>query len=183
MRDFLYSEVSNFYGVPNFPEYPDVAVETGTRLCEDLLEPLWERFGAVTVVSGYRSPTLNAFCNERKLNCASNEANYAGHIWDYRDAEGYKGAVASVVVHAFADLYEQGTAWRELAWWIHDHLPYSSMCFFPKLAAFNIGWHENPKRTISSYVEPKGTLTKPGMAHHEGRHETEYPTLRKQGYV
>ena len=27
MRDFLYSEIANFYGIPNIPEDPDLAVE------------------------------------------------------------------------------------------------------------------------------------------------------------
>ena len=35
-----------------------------------------------------------------------------------------------------------------MAWWVHDHLPYSEMQFFPKFAAFNLGWREMPKRRI-----------------------------------
>ena len=27
MRDFLYSEIANFYGVQNIPEDPDLAIE------------------------------------------------------------------------------------------------------------------------------------------------------------
>jgi len=26
MRDFLYSEISNYYGIPNIPDYPDIAL-------------------------------------------------------------------------------------------------------------------------------------------------------------
>lgn len=160
MRDFLYSEVSNFYGIPNIPVEPDVAIKTGKKLCEVLLEPLYERFGQLTVVSGYRSPELNKFCNEKKLNCASNEANYASHIWDIADKEGNYGACASIVVNSFADLYADGNGvgWQELAWWMYDHLDFSSIYFFPKLAAFNIQWRDNPERKISSYIQPKGVL-------------------------
>jgi len=57
---------------------------------------------------------------------------------------------------------------RALAWWIHDHLPYSQLQFFPKLAAFDIGWHERPRRRIDSFIAPKGCLTRPGMANHNG---------------
>jgi ABC-type long-subunit fatty acid transport system fused permease/ATPase subunit len=46
----------------------------------------------------------------------------------------------------FVDLYETGTDWHALAWLIHDRLPYSHLQFFPKLAAFNIQWHERPRR-------------------------------------
>ena len=61
-----------------------------------------------------------------------------------------------------------------MAWWIHDHLPYSDMFFFPKLAAFNLTWHETPRRRIDSYVTPKGCLTKPGMDNHTGDHSAHY---------
>jgi hypothetical protein len=67
--------------------------------------------------------------------------------------------------------------WRALAWWIHDHLPYSSMYFFPKRAAFNLSWHEQPKRVIKSYIAPQGCLTKPGMANHSGSHAEWYEGL------
>ena len=39
-----------------------------------------------------------------------------------------------------------GNGWRSMAWWIHDRLPYSYMCFYPKLGAFNIQWREQPCR-------------------------------------
>ena len=32
------------------------------------------------------------------------------------------------------------------------------MQFFPKLAAFNLTWRENPQRKISSYIAPLGNL-------------------------
>jgi hypothetical protein len=142
MRDFLYSEIANFYGVQNIPEDPDLAIEVGKELCSQLLEPLQGTFGRVTIRSAYRSRAVNQLGNERKLNCASNESNFAAHIWDMRDAQGHKGAMACVVVPWFTERYEEGADWRSLAFWIHDHLPYSRLDFFPKLCAFNIGWHE-----------------------------------------
>src|SRR6516164_6490994 len=50
----------------------------------------------------------------------------------------------------------------------------SELQFFPKLAAFNIGWHEVPRRTIFSYIAPRGYLTKPGFPNHAGDHERFY---------
>ncbi|WP_264754379.1 hypothetical protein [Acinetobacter sp. ANC 4973] len=36
---------------------------------------------------------------------------------------------------------------------------YSHLQFFPKLCAFNIGWHEQPSKEINSYVTgSKGKL-------------------------
>jgi len=174
MRDFLYSEIANFYGIRNIPENPDLAIAAGTRLCEELLEPLQATFGRISIRSGYRSPEVNRIGNEKKHNCGSNESNYAGHIWDYRDADGYMGATACIVVNGYLDRYEQTGDWQPLAWWIHDHLPYSYMEFYPNLCAFNLGWHEQPKRVISSYADPKGILTKPGMENHEGNQSNWY---------
>lgn len=181
MRDFLYSDISSLHGVPNVPDDPDLAVLAGRRLCEELLEPLAATFGGISIRSAYRSSRVNAFGNEHKLNCASNEANHAAHIWDRRDTEGCMGATACIVVRWFADRYAEGSDWRGLAWWIHDHLPYSRLCFFPKLAAFNVNWHERPVRRIDSFIEPKGLLTKPGMDNHAGDHAQWYegfPPLR-----
>jgi len=156
MRDFLYSEVSNFYGVPNIPDNPDLAIAAGKKLCTDLLEPLIAAFGPITIVSGYRSPEVNNLCNQKRLNCASNEKNYAAHIWDKKDANGNIGATASILIRQFA----AGADWRDIAWWIHDNLPYHKLQFF-KGGAFNIGWRENPEKTIYSYIAPKGYLTRP----------------------
>jgi len=121
--------------------------------------------------SAYRAPAVNAFGNAHRLSCASNERNYARHIWDRRDARGCMGALATVVIPWFADRYAEGADWRAMAWWIHDHLPYSELQFFPKLAAFNIGWHERPKRRIDSFIPPRGCLTRPGMENHHNRPE------------
>lgn len=176
-RDFLYSEVSQIYGIPNVPDDVNLAIEAGTNLCELLLEPLQQRFGRIAIRSGFRSCEVNRICNEKRLGCSSNEANFAGHIWDRRDADGRMGATACVVVTTFVDHFEKTGDWQALAWWIHDHLPYSDLEFYPKLAAFNISWHETPARSIYSYVKPKGWLTKPGMDNHVGDHSELYAGL------
>jgi hypothetical protein len=174
MRDFLYSEIANFYGMPNIPDFPDRAVEAGRLLCENLLEPLQARFGKISIRSAYRSPTVNRFGNEHGLNCSANEKNFAGHIWDYPDAEGRIGATASIVVNSFVAYYQRTGDWQAMAWWVHDHLDYSDMEFFPKLAAFNLQWRQQPRRQIYSFVQPKGWLTKAGMANQGGDHSVAY---------
>ncbi|NNH66824.1 hypothetical protein [Rhizobium laguerreae] len=176
MRDFLFSDIAAIHGMANIPDNPDLAIAAGTQLCEQLLEPLQDAFGRIAIRSAYRSCEVNSFGSEMQrsgkdgYSCASNEANYAGHIWDQRDAEGHMGATACVVVPAFWDRFQGEGDWRKLAWWIHDHLPYSSLEFFPRYWAFNVGWHEQPVRRIDSYAKPVGCLTKPGMANHEGSH-------------
>lgn len=175
-RDFLYSEISNYHGIANLPHFPKIAIEAARGLSLNLLEPLTAAFGKISIRSAYRSPEVNEFGNRNGLSCASNEANYAGHIYDYRDSDGALGATATIVINSYVDQFEATGEWCALAWFIHDHLLYSSLYFFPKLCAFNLTWSENPRRTIKSYIQPKGTLTKPGMANHDGPHPDAYDT-------
>lgn len=174
MRDFLHSEIADFYGIPNIPDDPDLAIEVGRHLCAELLEPLQATFGRIAIRSAYRSSAVNGFGNKNNLNCARNEASYADHIWDRRDSGGCMGATACVVVPWVWDRYQEKGDWQRLAWWIHDHLPYSSLYFFPKLWAVNIRWHERPERWIKSYAYPMGLLTKPGMENHGADHSECY---------
>lgn len=175
MRDFLHSEIADIHGISNLPDDPELAIEAGRQLCEELLGPLQAAFGRIAVRSAYRSPAVNAYGNAHYNNCGSNERNFSRHIWDRRDASGHIGAMACIVVPWFADRYAAGAPWQGIAWWIHDHLPYSELQFFPKLAAFNIAWHERPKRRITSFIAPRGLLTKPGMENHAGTHNDLYP--------
>ncbi len=175
MRDFLHSEIASLHGFPNLPDDPDLAIAAGKRLCEELLEPLQASFGRLAIRSGYRSPEVNGFGNAHDLCCASNESDRARHIWDQRDAEGCMGAMTSLAVPWLVDHLQSGATWVGMAWWIHDHLPYSELQFFPKLCAFNIAWRETPRRRITSYVAPRGLLTRPGMANQAGDHGEHYP--------
>lgn len=175
MRDFLHSEIASFYGMPNIPDDPDLAIAAGTRLCEDVLEPIHARFGRISIRSAFRSVEVNRFGNENGYNCGRNETNFGGHIWDRRDANGAMGATACIIVHALIPYYHRTGRWEAIAWWVHDHLPYDEMEFFPKFCAFNVRWREIQRRRIQSFIPPRrGVLTKPGMPNHEGDHSGEY---------
>ncbi len=175
MRDFLHSEIASFHGIPNIPDDPDLAIAAGTRLCAEILEPLRAQLGRISIRSAFRSKAVNEFGNAHDLNCGSNESNFAGHIWDERDAEGCMGATACVIVHGFIPYYERTGDWEALAWWVHDHLPYDDIEFFPRFSAFNIQWRERQRRRIYSYIPPRrGWLTRAGMANQDGRHDAAY---------
>jgi hypothetical protein len=193
MRDFLFSDIAAVHGLVNAPDDPDLAIAAGTQLCETLLEPLQRVFGRVAIRSAYRSSEVNGLGNElqnqRKsgYNCASNEKNYAAHIWDRRDVAGHMGAMACIVLPEFFDAFPNNGDWTHLAWWIHDRLPYSSLSFFPTNWAFNIGWHEQPERSIFSYAkwrssdgkERSGYLTRAGMLNNDGDHGPEWEMLSR----
>lgn len=170
-RSFLYSTIADFHGIQNIPDNPDLFIAAGEKLCGELLDPLVETFGPIEVRSAYRSPTVNDYGAKNDLGCASNEANRAGHIWDQRDANGHMGATASIVVPWFARRYEEGRDWADLAWWVHDHLPYAEMEFYPKLAAFNLSWHEATDPAASEPVHPQriaAWMASPRVVHKQG---------------
>ena len=189
MRDFLYSEISQVHGIPNVPENAELAVKAGRALCRNLLEPLRHVFGHVTIRSAYRSVSVNGFGNCHDMSCSSNKASYANHVWDHEDGDGFMGATACVVIPWFTDWMKEkeGRDWRVLAWFIHDHLPYSEMVFFIEHAAVNLTWRgdpchskqggkvrdfdgsvENvvwrsePRRYVKSFRVPKGLLIENG---------------------
>jgi hypothetical protein len=183
MREMLYSEVSNLYGIPNIPEDPALALAAGRKLCEEILEPLRARFGQVSVRSAYRSPSLNRFCNERFVAgdkacwCTDNDANAARHIWDRRDEAGHLGATATIVLPGYLDHYGKTGDFRPLAWWIRDHVPaYAEIFFFRKLCAFNIRWYEGPADQAIWYLDPpaRTLLTRQGEPGFEGDHSDAY---------
>jgi hypothetical protein len=180
LREFLYSEIANFYGMQNIPDDPDLAIEVGKRLCEELLEPLNATFGRIAIRSSYRSCAVNE-AGVGRHNCARNEANYAGHIWDRRDAEGGAGATACIGIPWFTEQYRDGADWRSLAYWIHDHLPYSALEFFDGagMCTFNISWHERPKKNITSWLSPRVLLKDAHAEKGFGDWYQDFPVLRR----
>jgi hypothetical protein len=186
MRDFLYSEIGNFFEMQNIPDDPDLALHTGRKLATELLDPLVETFGPIAVRSAYRSPGVNGHGAALNLGCASNKANRAGHIWDQRDDAGRCGACASVVIPWFADQYAQGSPYHDLVWWLHDHLPFHAITFFPKRAAINLTWREAPERTIHSWIRPDRVIlgkndTPPPEAERRARY-ADFPPFRGIAY-
>jgi len=183
MREMLYSEVANLYGIQNIPEDPEMAIEAGSQLCAKVLEPLRRAFGPISIRSAYRSPTLNGRCHrlyqagDKDAWCTCNEANYAYHIWDRRDAAGYLGATATIVVPGYLDHYERTQDWRPLAWWIRDHVEhYAQVQFFRSLGAFNIRWYEGPSDRSIGYLDPpvRERLTAAGEPNFAGDHSAYY---------
>ncbi len=99
-------------------------------------------------------------------------AQYAELIADEK-----KGAMACIVVMPYLPYFDATSDWEGLAWWIHDHVPgYSELEFFTKskILAFNVGWHEEPRKTIHAWAPHRKCLTKPGMENHLGNHANAY---------
>lgn len=161
MRDMLYSEVGNVHGIPNIPDNPELALQVGREIAARLLEPLKRAFGHVTIRSAYRSPRLNAFCNDwfnagdTACWCAGNDINAARHIWDLPDGDGRIGGTVTLVIPAYLTHYERTGDYRPLAWWMRDHIAdYAEMLFFRNLCAFNIRWYQGPSDKAIWFLDP-----------------------------
>ena len=101
MREMLYSEIANYYGIPNIPDDPDLAIAAGTRLCEELLEPLHATFGHVTVRSAFRSVEVNTYGNVHGYSCGETTWNHSATCgtgatrkgaWERRPASSFPGS-------------------------------------------------------------------------------------------
>lgn len=192
MREFLYSEISQIEQIPNLPDDPDLAIKAGMRLCEEVLEPIQDALGRISVRSAYRAPAVNAKGAENKNQYSCAIDNDAEHIWDRR-RKGFMGATACIVVTSFVPYYQETRDWPALAWWIHENVPaYASMFFFKNLAAFNIHWSEDPKfpkgveSTVPNPANGKKTALvlngKPAIpGPYEARYQRYLRTLRPAG--
>ena len=150
------------HGIANIPDDPDLAIAAGTRLCVELIEPLQTRFGRIAI----RSPTARArstpMATRMAIPAQATRGTPPAISGICVTATVAWGATACIAIPWFVDRFPAEGDWTKMAWWIHDHLPYSKLWFFPKLWAFNLSWHERPARRIDSYATPKGCLTKPG---------------------
>ena len=183
MRNFMGSEIAYFHQLQHFPADPDLALAAGRKLAEFSLDPLVETYGPIDIRSGYRNPEMNHFgaTQVKPQKCARNEANYAHHIWDMRDAKGRMGACVTVGIPWFAAQYRRGRDWRDLAWWLWDHIPFQEVYFFPKNAAFNITWRQGEmQHRMLSYAAPKGALWTPGRVPdpERGSRYADFPPFR-----
>lgn len=95
MRDFLFSDIAAMHGLANVPDDPDLAIAAGARLCEELLEPLQDRFGRLAIRSAYRSCQVNALGSRRKIvvSEAASRSHQRRRVWRIR----YSSHAAPVV--------------------------------------------------------------------------------------
>ena len=188
MRDMLYSEVASRDKIMNVPDDPVWAVQVGTKLCNELLEPLHTVFGHVSIRSAFRSVAVNDCGNTKYGNLASTQRNYARHVWDKLDNDNRKrkGATACIVIPWFVRYLERNPdqSWKAMAWWIHDHLNYCEMKFFSNrkfnYSAFNLRWSNIPTRRIQGPDKNPGEFPRAGEQSVPGRNRLKYPGFPKR---
>lgn len=162
MREFLHSEVATKLNIVNYPDDVSVALDTGRRLCESVLEPLQAKFGRISIRSGFRSAALNAVCHDHGYNCVENRKAFGRHIWDFPSERFGYGAMACIVIPSVHDAVASGVLIEEFAYWVNSNISYCFMSVFQQQTAINICWSEKPSREIYSRIPPSGLLYKRG---------------------
>lgn len=64
LEELVYSETANNYGIKNEPD--ENVVYNLKKLCENVLQPVRDKFGAVIVTSGYRCEKLNKIIGSKE---------------------------------------------------------------------------------------------------------------------
>ena len=138
MRDFLHSEIASFYGIPNIPDDPDLAIEAGSR-------PLRRVPRAAPARGSAASRSARPTARPRSTTSATSTSSTADRTSPTTPATSGIGATPAArsaparrsSSTPSSPTIERTGHWEALAWWIHDHLPYDDIEFFPKFAAFN----------------------------------------------
>jgi hypothetical protein len=111
LSDFLYSETAVKKGIINFPPFDGMEVESLRGLCANILDPVVDRFGALSITYGYSSPELH-----KKI--------YAFRRPGVHNCVGAKGstlaAAADILVHSMQDKP------REVLMWIKGNCVYET---------------------------------------------------------
>ena len=188
MREMLYSEIANYHGIPNIPDEPNLAIAAGTRLCEELLEPLHATFGHVTVRSAFRSVEVNTYGHERidkgvrvrrddvellppRVGPARRGRVHGG------DGQHRHPLVPPALRGGNAVAGARLVDTRPLALFGHDVLWREGK----ELQRSTCGGTRSRSAASTPFPRARVLLTKPGMANHGGDHSAEYPSFPEIG--
>jgi zinc D-Ala-D-Ala carboxypeptidase len=75
LSEFLISQTASRLGIDNTPSQQ--VIDNLTALCQNILQPLRDKFGPVVISSGYRSPQLN-----KAIGGAANSQHMLGQAAD-----------------------------------------------------------------------------------------------------
>ena len=138
VRDFLYSEAADYFGMSNMPQKPDLMVTTGRELCRRILEPLTATFGPLHIRTGYLADEI----------CAITDQPNDPFQWDRAENGVGIGAGAEIVIPGLPEqLINQG-AWRSMAYWFSEKLPIHQAIFSLERCTITVSWNSRPERAV-----------------------------------
>jgi hypothetical protein len=99
LHEFIKSDTATRLGIDNTP--PQDVIDNLKYLCENLLQPIRDIVGAVTVNSGYRSPALN-----KAVNGAKNSQHLTGQAVDF-EAVNYSNIELGKIIEQSGLIFDQ----------------------------------------------------------------------------
>jgi hypothetical protein len=137
LSDFLYSETAVEKGIANFPPFDGMEVESLRGLCTNILDPVVEQFGALSITYGYSAPELHRrIYGSRPLgihNCVA-------------PGQSTLGAAADILVHSMQDKP------REVLLWIKATCVYDRLILYPGSSIVCTAWANRPRRHAKEWV-------------------------------
>lgn len=143
LSDFLYSQDATIQGIPNCPFLESPEVEGMRGLCREILDPVVDQFGPVSITFGYASPQL-----WQKWHGQNTEL-YGLHL--FRPPQGGIGGAADIVIHS----HRRDP--RPVLNWVRDNCVYDRLIIFPGSEILCLAWTEvKPRYECKEWVWAEG---------------------------
>jgi len=133
LSDFLYSETAVSLGVSNLPpSYDCPEIEGMKNLCTNILDPIVEHFGPVSITYGYVSPGL------------AKHIRRASALHRYQPDRGIIGGAADIATYN-ADS-------REVLRWVAANCEYDRLIAYPGSEIVCVAWTSRPRSHFKEWV-------------------------------
>lgn len=173
LGDFLADPMIAYHGLPNLPQHPELVVIMGRELCTRVLEPLVATFGALQVVTGYRSK--EAAKRLQKEETLLMDAAELPFTWDALGEDGRPVGAGVVVRIPWVLDREDEEASPAMGWWVRDHLPCDRVVIPREPGTLALTWRADPRRELLSLRDAGRWLMTRETAGHAARHAHHYP--------
>lgn len=138
LSDFVYSHTGILKGVPNMPEYDSPEVDGIRGLATNLLDPIVEQFGQLSITYGFCTPELwRLMYGGRSMTS----------LHTFKPPRNQIGGACDILVHAFPDDP------RPVLNWIRQSLVYDRLIIYPQSPILCVGWtHPGPRMDCKEWV-------------------------------
>jgi hypothetical protein len=139
LSDFLYSETAVIKGISNCPPLAGREVESIKGLCAAILDPVVERFGAISITFGYVSPELQRAIPGRMRPSVHNIC-----------------PAGKAVLGAAADFQAHNTEYshKDILLWIAGSCTYDRLILYPGSTIVCVAWSDKPRSHCKQWIYP-----------------------------
>ncbi len=139
LSDFIYSETAVTKGITNCPPLKGREVESIRGLCANILDPVVDRFGAISITFGYVSPELQRAIPGR-MRPSIHNCHPAG--------KAYLGAAADFQTH------NTEYSHKDILLWIAGNCTYDRLILYPGSSIVCVAWSDKPRSHCKQWIYP-----------------------------